>query len=246
MRTSGGTRLKVQGSYSFNTTKNTTEALTQREYFSDQLYDETGRDNSRNFNHRINGLVEYKINDNNQLMFRPSLSFQTNDTYSADIVGDRRHRRRRGQYVAELFQKQQRGQFGGVQHFGRPEFHAQIRRQGRPGADGFDQRGSLENDRDNTKYSLTRYLNPDSTSQLNQLILNHSKGYRVGGRVSYSEPVSERVQLLANYDISYNYSDRDKRSYELPGDLFLDSLSNTYNSGYLTHRVGPGFPPAQR
>ena len=133
-------KLKVQGSYSFNTTKNTTEALTQREYFSAQLYDETGRDNSRNFNHRINGLVEYKINDNNQLMFRPSLSFQTNDTYS----GDRRHRRRRGQYVAELFQKQQRGQFGGVQHFGRPEFHAQIRRQGRPGADGFDQRRSLE------------------------------------------------------------------------------------------------------
>ena len=38
-------KLKVQGSYSFNTTKNTTEALTQREYFSDQLYDETGRDN---------------------------------------------------------------------------------------------------------------------------------------------------------------------------------------------------------
>ena len=101
--------------------------------------------------------------------------------------------------------------------------------------------GASKNDRDNTKYSLTRYLNPDSTSQLNQLILNHSKGYRVGGRVSYSEPVSERVQLLANYDISYNYSDRDKRSYELPGDLFLDSLSNTYNSGYLTHRVGPGF-----
>ena len=27
---------------------------------------------------------------------------------------------------------------------------------------------------------------------------------------------------------------------KLPGDLFLDSLSNTYNSGYLIHRVGPG------
>ena len=70
--------------------------------------------------------------------------------------------------------------------------------------------------------------------------MNHSSGYNVSGRISYSEPISDRVQLLANYQISYNYSDRDKRSYELPGDLFLDSLSNTYNSGYLIHRVGPG------
>lgn len=53
--------------------------------------------------------------------------------------------------------------------------------------------------------------------------------------------MSDRAQLLLNYSLSYNYSDRDKRSYELPDYLFLDSLSNTYNSGYLTHRAGPGF-----
>ena len=234
-------KLKVQGSYSFNTTKNTTEALTQREYFSDQLYDETGRDNSRNFNHRINGLVEYKINDNNQLMFRPSLSFQTNDTYSADTSATAATDGDAGNTLLNFFKSNSAANSAGYNISGDLNFmHKFGGRDGRVLTVSING-GASKNDRDNTKYSLTRYLNPDSTSQLNQLILNHSKGYRVGGRVSYSEPVSERVQLLANYDISYNYSDRDKRSYELPGDLFLDSLSNTYNSGYLTHRVGPGF-----
>ena len=53
--------------------------------------------------------------------------------------------------------------------------------------------------------------------------------------------MSDRAQLLLNYSLSSNYSYRDKRSYELPDYLFLDSLSNTYNSGYLTHRAGRGF-----
>ena len=61
----------------------------------------------------------------------------------------------------------------------------------------------------------------------------------------YSEPLSEKSQLLFSYNANYSYSDRDKRSYQRPEYIMIDSLSNTYNSGYLTQQVGPGFPVQQ-
>lgn len=57
----------------------------------------------------------------------------------------------------------------------------------------------------------------------------------------FLQPISPKSQLLVNYNINYRYSDLDKRSYSEPDDIQIDSLSNTYNSGYLTQQVGPGY-----
>lgn len=232
-------KIRVEASYLFNTSKNITESLTEREYFSDQFYDERARDDSKNFNHRINGRVEYKIDSNNTIMFRPTLRFQTNDAFSSDTSSTSMTSSAENALLNVFRSTNDADAFGYSLSGSLIYMHKFGGRDGRVlmmSVDG----GLSKNDQDNTQYSLTRYLNPDSTSLLNQYIMNHSSGYNVSGRISYSEPISDHVQLLANYQISYNYSDRDKRSYELPGDLFLDSLSNTYNSGYLIHRVGPG------
>ena len=67
------------------------------------------------------------------------------------------------------------------------------------------------------------------------------------GNITYTEPVSKFAQVSAQYRASYEYQERDKRSY-ITGDDFdptgitpAPELSNSYRSGYMIHRAGPGF-----
>lgn len=233
-------KLKLSASYFFNTSKNELDALTDREYFSNQLYNETSADRSRNFNHRINARVEYKINEKNMLTFRPSIRFQKNEALSADSSATHMRDGDLSTLLNYLTRRSDRNSDG---YNISGDLNYMHRFGGRPGRmlNVSLSAGMSKNDQDNIQNSLTRYIDPDSTVHLDQFIANHSQSHRLNGRLQYSEPVSDHAQVLVNYQISYNYSDRDKRSYELPGEMFLDSLSNTYNSGYLTHRAGPGF-----
>ena len=59
--------------------------------------------------------------------------------------------------------------------------------------------------------------------------------------------MAKYAQVSFQYRVSYNSQERDKRSY-ITGDDFSiaglipdRSLSNSYESGYLTQSVGPGF-----
>ena len=73
------------------------------------------------------------------------------------------------------------------------------------------------------------------------------RSYSLRGSFTYTEPVAKYAQLSFQYRASYNSQERDKRSY-ITGDDFSTagltpdrSLSNSYESGYLTQSVGPGF-----
>lgn len=74
-----------------------------------------------------------------------------------------------------------------------------------------------------------------------------SSSYSLRGSLTYTEPVAKYAQVSFQYRVSYNSQERDKRSY-ITGDDFSiaglipdRSLSNSYESGYLTQSVGPGF-----
>ena len=74
-----------------------------------------------------------------------------------------------------------------------------------------------------------------------------SDSYNLNANASYTEPLTLNSQLTFDYRYSYNYSDKDKKTYQWEESLnafnpsFDDELSNVYNSGYTTHRVGPGY-----
>ena len=71
-----------------------------------------------------------------------------------------------------------------------------------------------------------------------------SSSYRLRANFTYTEPISKISQLSLQYRFKYDFQERDKRSYAgyTPGELEFDSdLSNSYESGYQTHAVGPGF-----
>ena len=58
--------------------------------------------------------------------------------------------------------------------------------------------------------------------------------------------MAKYAQVSLQYRISYNSQERDKRSFVTDDDTFTGGvlnplLSNSYESGYLTQSVGPGF-----
>ena len=238
-------KIKLNASYFFNTQKNYVRTLTDRTYYltddSTQLYNALSENNSRNFNHRFNARFDYKINDRNSLMIRPSISIQSNDSDGADTSSTLLHTLDAGRILQNMLRN-----MASADNYGYNISNSILymhRFGGKPGRVLSLHLNTTfnKNNRESDSYSLTRYYNPDSTSVLDQYVDNRSNGYRLSGDISYSEPISKKMQLLLNYNISYNYSDRDKRSYLLPDYIFSDSLSNTYNSGYLTQQVGPGF-----
>ena len=83
-----GEGVRVSSSYFFNRTSNQNDSFLDRQLFLDgqqtQFFDQTTQSTSKNFNHRLNARIDYRINENNSLMIRPSLSFQNNEASSFD------------------------------------------------------------------------------------------------------------------------------------------------------------------
>lgn len=240
-----GKKVKFDGSYFFNSTNTHTVTQTDRDYYlnddSTQNYDALGIRDSRNYNHRFNARLDYRINENNSLMFRPNVSLQTYDASSSDTSTTMLSTSVLENALVNLFRSTASSRTEGYNISGNLIYRHKFGDvKGRTLTASFGG-GISKNDGTQDKYSLTRYFDPASESLLDQYINNNSRSYRLSGRVDYSEPISPKSQLLVNYNINYSYSDLDKRSYSEPDDIQIDSLSNTYNSGYLTQQVGPGY-----
>ena len=85
-----GKKLTVSGSYFFNNSNTNNDQSSNTQYFiknsSDQFYNETDLSSSKNYNHRVNLRMEYKIDEKNSIIFSPSLSYQKNSS-SKNIDG---------------------------------------------------------------------------------------------------------------------------------------------------------------
>ena len=80
-----GEKWKITGSYFFNQSDNLTQQQTDREYFESVLpgmtYSEYQENSMKNWNHRFNMKLDYQMTERTSLQFRPTLSFQNNDSY---------------------------------------------------------------------------------------------------------------------------------------------------------------------
>jgi hypothetical protein len=81
-----GTQWKVTGSYFFNTSNNTNLSRLVRQYFpgetAEQLYNENRDANTKNFNHRLAGRIEWTIDSNNSILIIPRASLQNTRSVS--------------------------------------------------------------------------------------------------------------------------------------------------------------------
>lgn len=243
-----GKKVEVTGSYFFNTTKNNNQDSVARQYFSSsdltRLYNSTSESNTRNYNHRLNAKIDYKINDANSLMIRPSISLQNNGSDSYNF-GENTQSGSTESFLNSI-RNIRDSKNTGYNISNTILYRARLSKTGRTitaDASVNFTRNNRNNFSDYNTFIEQQATIPDST--LTQRVYNNSDGYRLEGSLIYTEPLTQRSQLSMQYRVSYRYSDADKKSYLIDEGVmnpFYDpTLSNTYNSGYITHRVGPGY-----
>ncbi len=253
-------QVSFQGSYFFNNTHTTNRSTTEKWYEEPMKLDTlmtNGYSDTKAYNHRFNARLEWKISENQNLMIRPSFSYQSNNPWSTT----------------------QGWQFGdpamGGSGYSRTDNFSDAIRHGynfrtfaiyraKLGKDGrtITLNGNV-NYSDNTNRS-TSYSNqlgalpdrpagadiyewdPADYTELRYLRdRTPSSSYGLRGEFTYTEPVAKYAQVSFQYRAAYDHQERDKASYvtddSFTGGILNPLLSNSYESNYTTHRVGPGF-----
>ncbi|GHU98247.1 collagen-binding protein [Bacteroidia bacterium] len=246
-------KVDLTGSYFFNETNNRRRTDTWTEYFPahDSVRYHSGLEfsRSRNFNHRFNAKLDWKIDNKNSISLRPGLSLQSNRANSSGDgrdwqvpVGDLSTER-----IIDIIRTAGNSKTSGYNASLSAIWMHKFDRPGRTIT--MDANGSQSiNDPTSESYNNTIFSLPlgDSTAIRNLRNISHSKSYRLDGSVVYTEPLTSKSQLVLQYRARYSFSDADRKSYNYLSALgefdtaFDPDVSNVYNSGYLTQRIGPG------
>ncbi len=234
----------MTGSYFFNLTDNTNDQVLERRFLSGietgQIYDENLFAESDNYNHRVNGRIEYTIDERNSLIITPRASFQINNAGSAlqaltmDPVG---------QMLNQT-----------TNQFSSEDTAYNI-------ANTILFRHSFEQPRRTLSVNLRTDVNESNGEQFqigetffgqndpliqNQLNDLFNSGYNLSANIQYTEPLGERSGLNIGYNPGLNntYSRRNAFETDAEGTIIgeLDpTLSNRFDNNVYTHRVSAGF-----
>ena len=256
-------QVTFQGSYFFNNTNTENRSTVEKWYEAPMIPDTlstNGYSDTKGYNHRFNARLEWKISENQNLMIRPRFSYQSNDPwsrttgwqYGAPADGGSGYSR-----TDNFSDALRHGYNVGTSAV----YRAKLGKNGRTitldGSFSYSDNTNNSNSWSNILATqpdrpavdpVTGVWDPANYTELRYLRnLAPSSSYSLRGSFTYTEPVAKYAQLSFHYRASYNSQERDKRSY-ITGDDFSTagltpdrSLSNSYESGYLTQSVGPGF-----
>ena len=246
-------KIKLEGSYTFNANNNKHWSWSDRDYF---LTDEEIADNpeeiykrqlsnsnsqGKGSSHSFNARFEWKISERQRFMMRANVSTSDNESNGTSannyfpVVGsditlnninfsesDNINTGINGNYMLRIGEKAGRTlqvNFGANYNTG---------------------------DSHNNSNS-EKMIRIDSIAKIRQDALTDNYGYSLNGGITYAEPLGTHSQITIGYNVNYNESDADRLTH-----LFDDKIkdfspeiapeySNSHNTSYLTHRVGPGF-----
>ncbi|WP_285011353.1 outer membrane beta-barrel protein [Pedobacter faecalis] len=237
-------KISGNASYNFNNNRNNTisSALTQNFLRNaegeDYIRLEDSRNNSlsRNFNHELEGELEYKIDTMNYLKVSPRIAYNGNEGTSnggSEITQPGLRTDRNSENFNEGNNLNARTNVF---------YNHKFQKKGR----NFSFWGSFNySNGDNSRDVLNDYLTerpnlPDSARLQHQLIgnANDNLGLNAGG--SYMEPIWEKtfVELSYNWNRSATSSSRDTRDVINGDEIFNANLSNDYEYQFITNRIG--------
>lgn len=241
-----GEKWKVTGSYFFNQSDNLTQQQTDREYFESVLpgmtYNEYQENSMKNWNHRFNMKLDYQMTERTSLQFRPTLSFQNNDSYGLLQGQNLANGTTESETETTSFGKSNAYNIGAdlmLRH--------RFLKEGRTLSLMLS--GAMRNtdgdtymDYLNTLYGLELSPVTDDYSQWKQPL---NQQYTLRSNLSYTEKLTDNLQLQLGYKMSYTDSENDKKTYDRSAvtdlyDQLDESLSNEYQSGYLTQAGNVG------
>lgn len=238
-------RVKVTGSYFFNSADNISNTSLTRNYISPQdsglFYSENNNSESRNFNHRFNFRYENTLDSMNTLIITPKLSLQTYNSNSS-LLGSN--------FSSENILESLTNNTSSSDNMGY-NFSNNILLQHK-----FNTRrrtislnlGTQVNHKDGTGslYSGNNYYLSNESEIIDQHSTQQTDGYTLSANLSYTEPVGDSGQFLFNYTPSYTKNTADKETDNF--DSFLSeysqldtALSNKYDNTYITQKAGASY-----
>ncbi len=240
-----GKKLKVSGSYFYNSTDNTNATTLTRNYFSSpdstNIYNENSSSEATNFNHRVNLRLEYTIDSFNSIIFTPGISFQRSSSVSNTVATDS---------IAELLSSATTNRpvanSNGYNSSNNLLFQHKFKKARR--TISFNMAATLnEKNGDGAYYSSTQY--GSLTTLRDQQYKLYNNTYNLSPNVTYTEPVGKKGQLMFTYNPSFQNSNADKETYNKDtatqnyttlDPVYSNKYSNTYNTqkGGLSYRVG--------
>lgn len=235
-----GEKVDVTASYFFNNSNNITRQQIQRNYVLDQqagqTYNEDNIANTENYNHRFNMRLNYNIDSSNSILFVPTISAQTNNSYSNQT----------GQTLlnnTDVLNQSSNAYSSNLSGYNLNSlllYRHKFKKRGRT-LSLFANGGYNKNDGSTSLYAPVTSL--DTAYTLDQQSAFLKTGWNINSNINYTEPLSRKSFLQIQYGLNYQQSESDKRTYNYSdlssGYTDLDSLlSNTFSTDYLTNKGG--------
>lgn len=259
--------LKIDGSVRWNHsnsdigTKNSSENFVSRVgSFSNSVNQQYGRNNSWNANMRLEWTPDTLTN----IMFRPRLSYSTNDgrswnqsaSFNEDPflhVSDPLAVESLAQMAADSVVVNRRD-YNGISYGENKRFGGMLqlnRRLGNKGRNVTLRADANYNESENNNltmsnvhlYKVKNALGNDSTYQTNRYNLTPSKNWNYSVQATYSEPLWKAMFLQLSYKFNYSYSKSDRSTYDFSnlGEDFFAGLNPVYRNwnSYLSRLEHP-------
>ncbi|MGN6566787.1 MAG: outer membrane beta-barrel protein [Flavipsychrobacter sp.] len=236
-----GKKIKVMGSYFFNSTDNINNTQLTRDYFTTDntqphlVYNENNHAETKNLNHRFAFRFEYAIDSNNALIITPKVSVQQNNA-TTGLTGINTVSGIQTGYT----QSNTMANNNGYSFSNNLLFQHKFHKKGRTvSLNVYTAQNEKTGDGSYTSFSE---VDTGNTS-LDQHYTLYNNGFTVSPSVNYTEPIGKHSQLMASYNPSYTKGLADKESSDVDpttGEIIkLDSLlSNRYTNTYFTQRGG--------
>ncbi len=236
-----GESIELTSSYFFNSTDNNSVSFLNREYLfnnaAGQKYVEDSRSISNNLNHRFNMRLDYEIDSLNSILFRPKVTYQSNDGESS-LAGYTS-----GVQLINSVDNNFNSTLAAVNASAELLYRHRFEERGRTLSLNISS-NYKNNTGDNKLFSESIYYDNSVTSDTMDQTANLDSDGK-GGRINlvYTEPVSENGILLFNSGYSLSHEESDKKTFDRSMYQYnLDtSLSNVYKKEYSTQSYGAGY-----
>jgi hypothetical protein len=232
----------VSGSYFYNNMNVLNGSDRLRETFVQNDSSLLARTNSfsrnRNENHRFNLEIDQRIDSFNSILIRPSISYQTSDSYSESSSFTTKGKTQNLNDLVSMNPSKNNGY-----NFNNSVlFRHRFRKKGRTMSLNLTQAVNESNtDRQNLNYR-TSYFSGLSFRDTTDLLTDIERsGLTLGGNLSYTEPIDKKSMM----EMSYNYSNNRNESIQetnrysrSSGKYLQDSiLTNDFLNTNISHRV---------
>lgn len=250
-------KLKLDFSYTFDNTDNTSERDTWREYFeTDKVakknYGSSSWSNNDNYNHRASLNLEYDITPKDRIQFRSSVNFQNSETRDVQNAYNIEYGKQQQASLYDTINKNwsdnNNYRDGSGMNFSLLYMHA-FDKAGRTFS--LNMSANLNNsnndsDQNGKTFSNSALNTGDApiwdTINNDQYVQDLTNSQSYEATASYTEPLGKYSRLLFNYTFLLDNSMSDKRAYEDRDMMKIyDSISNSFQNSVMRNRLGMGY-----